>query len=115
MKCSLVFLLLIISAVAGAGVAAGVDMQPTPAGQNASSVPEKKKQDLTIGPRDLQKEAPRGLWFNFPTGDNTSVGCGLSVFSRDTEVQNRQKWRGGISDPGATQVEGCVGFRYQFK
>jgi hypothetical protein len=115
MKRILALFLVVCGVIAAPAAAGAVDIEATPMEQNTPAAPEKEKQDLTIGPRDLQKEKPRGVWVNFLVGEKASVGCGLSIYSRDSDVQSRQRWNSGIYDTGGTQVEGCVGFKYQFK
>jgi hypothetical protein len=112
MKSKIVLLIILFIIFIGAGLAGAVDIKTSPMKQNIPAMPDKDKEYFNIGQKDPQKEKPSGVWVDFFLEKNTAVGCGLSVNAPTSNSQNGNR---GILGFGATQIEGCVGFKFMFK
>jgi hypothetical protein len=115
MKYKIGLLFIICCLLPGGGIAQAVEIQTAPIEQKDTTSSETNKQHRNIGPRDPEKDKPMGVWVDFYLEKNMAVGCGLSLNSYDSSLQNGQSGNSGKLGLGDKQVEGCVGLKFLFK
>lgn len=114
MKSKLLLLLVFYSLTIGAGIARAVDIQTAPVDRNSTSSLAGDKQSVSIGPRDPEKEKPRGVGVNVFVNKNVSVNSSVAVLSPEPYVQPGQIGNDRGFGLSTSQIGGTVGLKVFF-